>query len=157
MKTCTKCLIEKHEEFFNWKNKAKNTRHAMCKACCSHAQKHQYKRTDTGAINRRLSNKRGDQMRRKRNREFVWNYLSQNPCGQCGETDPIVLEFDHRDPSLKITEVCTMVGGGWGLQKIEEEIAKCDILCANCHRRRTAKQLAWWSDFGSGSGARTHD
>ena len=52
----------------------------------------------------------------------------------CGESDPLVLEFDHlRDKSFAISR-------GWadrGWESILREIEKCEVVCANCHRRRT--------------------
>jgi hypothetical protein len=59
----------------------------------------------------------------------------------CGETDPVVLEFDHVRGEKK-GEIAMMVRvDGW--DKIVEEMAKCELRCANCHRRKTAKQLGW--------------
>lgn len=63
-------------------------------------------------------------------------------CQDCGEVDPVVLEFDHRDD--KIMDVSTMIGSrSWSV--IQAEIAKCDVVCANCHRRRTAKRFGWYN------------
>lgn len=68
----------------------------------------------------------------------VLEYLRAHPCVDCGEKDPIVLEFDHRDGTEKVESVTQLVTNNCGWQKIEDEIAKCDVRCANCHRRRTA-------------------
>lgn len=74
-------------------------------------------------------------MARKRNREFILSYLSTHPCVDCGEDDIIVLEFDHlRD---KKGDVSTMSNSAYSLKRIQEEISKCDVRCANCHRRKT--------------------
>jgi hypothetical protein len=56
-------------------------------------------------------------------------------CVDCGETDPLVLEFDH--VGTKRGQISTMV---WnvGLSKLEAEIAECELRCCNCHRRITA-------------------
>ena len=77
---------------------------------------------------------------RARVRLRVIEYLETHSCVDCGEDDYVVLEFDHREDSVKHTEVATMVGDGVGWAKVEAEIAKCDVRCANCHRRRTAEQ-----------------
>lgn len=77
------------------------------------------------------------------NRQAVWDYLKLHPCIDCGEGDPTVLEFDHRDPAEKSRTVCDMARARFSWDKIEAEIAKCDVRCANCHRRRTAKQFGY--------------
>jgi len=74
---------------------------------------------------------------------FVVGYLATHPCIDCGETDPIVLEFDHRNPNEKKDAIAHMVSTLVPLASLEAEIGKCDVRCANCHRRKTAKQLGW--------------
>lgn len=82
-------------------------------------------------------------VRVNRNRQLVWTYLLQHPCVDCGEADPIVLEFDHvRD--VKSAEISKMVKDGLGWNRISQEILKCDVRCANCHRRRTSSSLGWF-------------
>lgn len=68
--------------------------------------------------------------------------LLAHPCVDCGETDPVVLEFDHR--SDKSDNIGSMLRHGTSTETMEREIAKCDVRCANCHRRKTAKQFGWW-------------
>ncbi len=103
-----------------------------------------YKSDDQYRINNMARNKD----RRNRNARFIWDYLSSNPC-PCGEDDPIVLEFDHRDPSDKKYNLSDMMRGSNSLATIEAEIAKCDVLCVKCHRRKTAKQFGWYSSIAS--------
>lgn len=68
-------------------------------------------------------------------RARIRRYLEAHPCVDCGETDTVVLEFDHlRDKRM---DVSTMVLRGWRWESIKAEIAKCDVRCANCHRRMT--------------------
>jgi hypothetical protein len=80
--------------------------------------------------------------RRWKHRQMVIEHLRANPCVDCGESDPVVLEFDHRDPAEKLFCIGGALRQTWSWQKIEDEMAKCDVRCANCHRRRTAKQRA---------------
>ena len=68
---------------------------------------------------------------------FVWGYKLEHPCVDCGEDDPRVLDFDHRDPKTKRKGVAYMVQAGYSLEAAKAEVAKCDIRCANCHRRRS--------------------
>ncbi len=62
-------------------------------------------------------------------------YKSLLKCQQCGENDPIVLDFHHRDPKAKDLSLAQAVHNGWSIQRIFQEMQKCDILCANCHAR----------------------
>lgn len=72
------------------------------------------------------------------NAEFMIDYLSHHPCVDCGESDIVVLEFDHlRD---KVADVSVLARGGYSVEAIKREIDKCEVVCANCHRRRTAKR-----------------
>ena len=82
---------------------------------------------------------------RARNRKFIHDYLASHPCIDCGNANPIVLEFDHlRDKQFGIGR---MAGGGhWSLDRIKGEIEKCEVRCANCHRIRHAKESSWY-DF----------
>ena len=66
--------------------------------------------------------------RRDRYYDMLTKYLEKHPCVDCGEADPIVLEFDHRDPTIKDGEVTKMIGvAAW--EKVLEEMAKCDVVC----------------------------
>lgn len=61
-------------------------------------------------------------------REYVWNYLSTHPCVECGETDPMVLEFHHTGE--KDRDVSDLTAAGYSVATIQAEIDKCDVLCA---------------------------
>lgn len=68
-------------------------------------------------------------------REYVYRYLENHPCTQCGEPDPVVLEFQHVEE--KDMDVATMVAGGYSIERIHAELDKCVFLCANRHRTVT--------------------
>jgi len=75
-----------------------------------------------------------------RNRQFLADYLAEHPCVDCGENDPLVLDFDHVRGKKK-QNVSRMVVDGYCLKTLLKEISKCEVRCANCHRRKSAKQL----------------
>lgn len=73
---------------------------------------------------------------RRRNRKLVAEYLAEHPCIDCGEKDVAVLEFDHVSGSKRM-EVTTLARRGCSVKSLLAEIRKCEVRCANCHRRRT--------------------
>lgn len=56
-------------------------------------------------------------------------------CERCGENDPICLDFHHKNPSEKEITIGHAVAHGWSIERLEAEIAKCEVVCANCHRK----------------------
>lgn len=88
-----------------------------------------------------------DQSERARRRRraaagaFVADYLAANPCEDCGEDDATVLEFDH--VGAKRGGIAMLMGAGYSLDALRREIAQCEVVCVNCHRRRTAKRAGW--------------
>ena len=139
VKTCTKCSVEKTIDCFNFKNKSENKRHSSCQDCTRRNTKNHYGNNKGYYIKKVYAR---NIVVRTNNLQFVMDFLKQNPCVDCGETDPIVLEFDHLSDKRK--EVSYMVGAGFSLDSIKKEIAKCEVRCCNCHRRKTAKQLNWY-------------
>jgi len=56
-------------------------------------------------------------------------------CDKCGyNKSASALDFHHRDPTTKVLNVS---GTHYAWSRVEAEIAKCDILCANCHREES--------------------
>ena len=74
-------------------------------------------------------------------RIFINDYLSDKNCVDCGESNPIVLDFDHR--KNKTMDISRMIRNNVSKDRLLTEIQKCDIRCCNCHRIRTAKQFNW--------------
>jgi Helix-turn-helix len=71
----------------------------------------------------------------------VLDHLRHHPCVECGEADPVVLEFDHL--GKKTASVAELVSRTASMRAIDAEIARCEVVCANCHRRRTATRGRW--------------
>jgi len=82
------------------------------------------------------------------NPERLNRFVQEHPCVDCGEPDPVVLEFDHL--SDKEEDVSTLLARNWKL--VLAEIAKCEVRCANCHRRVTAKRANWTRHRLNGNG-----
>ena len=77
-------------------------------------------------------------------RKLVLDFLLENPCVNCGESDPVTLDFDHIDPTTKRKTISQLLSGHAGWEKIKSEIDKCRVLCANCHRKHTYVQQGHW-------------
>jgi hypothetical protein len=90
----------------------------------------------------RQQTKRALAKRRAEARAYVLEILRTGRCAECGLADPAVLEFDHVGP--KNTEVGRLVREGYRLERIKTEVANCELVCANCHRRRTAERCRSW-------------
>ena len=137
-KVCTGCKASKTLEEFHWANKSRGCRAAKCKYCES-IRKKNWRKENTHLT------KIYDESVRHRNRQVVLEYMLNHPCIICGEDDPIVLEFDHRDPDKKCFGISDACSRKKTVDVIKEEIKKCDVLCANCHRRKTAKQYGYYA------------
>lgn len=136
MKTCPKCKVQKPHEDFGKNRCSYDGFQTYCRGC--------RKTIDAKFYSQRIGEKRdrytSQQKRRiQQMQENVLKYLQEHPCIDCGENDPIVLEFDHVR-GVKIREVSQVVRT-WCWQRILQEISKCVIRCANCHRRKTARQF----------------
>jgi len=75
-------------------------------------------------------------------REFVFNYLLQNPCVNCGETNVLALEFDHLHS--KKFNIGTAIGNNKLSKSIKHEIKKCVVRCSSCHRIKTHQEQNSW-------------
>ena len=63
-------------------------------------------------------------------------------CSHCGEDHPACLQFHHQVPTTKERSVSDAVRRGWSQARIERELAKCEVLCANCHAKHHAREGA---------------
>jgi 5-methylcytosine-specific restriction endonuclease McrA len=91
--------------------------------------------------------------RRAKKAAFAYRYRNRWPtklrlqeqlggkCVKCGEADPIVLDFDHIIPS---TKQFTLSSNNLSRpeEELQAELSKCQLLCANCHRRKTFAALS---------------
>ena len=68
---------------------------------------------------------------RKTRRDWVDSQRTQ--CSRCPETRTPCLDFHHRNPNEKEVNVSVAISH-WSIERLKIEIAKCDVICANCHR-----------------------
>lgn len=131
---CKTCGIEQDEHLFPRRKVAgREYPRRQCRACYAAYHREVYHR-DGGkqaARNKRFKQKQT---------AFV-DALKGKPCADCGGVfPPYVMDFDHLDATTKLFSVSNMRYRG-GRKRLLEEIAKCDLVCANCHRVRTYLRL----------------
>lgn len=137
MKFCSTCNQDKPYDNFHRRG---NGYQSVCKECRVgidkeyHANnKHRWK--ESRAVNKAL--------RTQEIRTELIKYLQEHPCIDCGEPDIVVLQFDHVRGTKKST-VSRMLNNETKWPLIYQEIQKCDVRCANCHTRKTAKDFNWF-------------
>jgi hypothetical protein len=148
-KRCGACRQERPLDDFAQRARSRDGRQGRCRVCYA-----LWYRANAAAHTARVAERKAAQ--RGKVRSALMAYLLAHPCVDCGEADPRCLDFDHCDPAAKRASISRMVGyASWA--RILVEIEKCDVRCANCHRKRTAQQFKWWNaiparDLASGQG-----
>lgn len=112
IKICTKCHKELPITDFNWRNKEKGTRRSECKYCHSNYMKQKYQQKKT----------------------IIQELKSECSCAKCGDKRGYVLDYHHLNPAEKENTIARLTSNTSKLDKTFEEIKKCIVLCANCHR-----------------------
>lgn len=131
IKCCGRCGKDKAVSEFWVRNKILQ---AWCKSCHSERHKEYYQKNKQPYLDRA---KERNTKARKEIREFVAS-LKDNPCMDCGNRyPPYVMDFDHRVSSQKRINVSAMARSQFTKEMVLEEVAKCDLVCSNCHRIRT--------------------
>ena len=134
---CSRCNTDYPEDFYFYRHKALGIKHKHCKFCSAKYKRNDYKVNKTRHT---FLNNKSRKKVRDLNAERIFDFLLENPCVDCNETNPVVLEFDHKNPDEKLAGVADLVAKGRCWDVIFCEIQKCDVRCANCHRILTAKQ-----------------
>ena len=137
-KTCSKCGLTKSVDDFSFVYPARNDgkRRPDCKTCVSERTR-VFVASQPQAQRERMKKFRRD--RRLTTKAFVSQYLKDHPCVDCGESDIDVLDFDHVKGN-KVAGISYLVGRTKKISVLLEEIEKCEVRCANCHRRATRKR-----------------
>jgi hypothetical protein len=133
-KRCSRCKVVKAVSEFHRDRKRRSGVQSCCRDCNIevakrfHAENAEHCRERIAKRARRILDE---------NRRLLLEYLFEHPCVDCGEPDPVVLDFDHVTDE-KLANVSELVFRHKAWEVIAAEIAKCEVVCANCHRRRTA-------------------
>ena len=132
MKFCNTCQTSKPDDQFSKKGKGLQSR---CKACHTNYLKEHYN-------NNKIYYKDKASISRQGKRQWMRDFKATLACSACGENDPCCLDFHHTNGEEKEFLVSGMAGHGVSKDKILKEIAKCVVLCANCHRKLHSGTLA---------------
>ena len=131
VRKCSRC--REYKPLSEFCRKGKTGRSSYCRQCKLEYQREHYQKNK--AIYKAKAKERKESLK-----QWVRNYKLSLACANCGETYVECLDFHHRDPKEKDFTVSQMALQGFSIERIQEEIAKCDILCANCHRRLHAEE-----------------
>lgn len=134
---CSKCKLEKSltKEFFNIRDKKGLKFRTDCKLCQHEKQSYAYQKK-IEKYKKTCKDYRATL--KEQNQKLLWDFFLQNPCVKCGENNPIVLEMDHlRDKKYNIADI--IFSHTW--VSIKKEMEKCQVLCANCHKKKNAKDF----------------
>ena len=133
VKRCTRCGKDRPlDQFPPVRRSEPGKLQTWCRACFAEANAANYAKNREREKTRLMA--RVAVVRAEVQRQLIV-YLQQHPCVDCGESDILVLEFDHlRD---KVADIATYANGGRTWPRILREIEKCEVRCANCHRLKT--------------------
>ena len=138
MTMCSSCSVELINE-----NRSKGYK-TLCKPCYAEYMKKYYKNNpEKYAHHKTVYVKENDKAWALKAQSLILPYLMQG-CVDCGEKNIVTLEFDHLDPEAKDFSISSLMRKKTTEEKFMEELKKCEVVCANCHRIRTAKIFGSW-------------
>ena len=143
MCVCNVCRTEKQEDEFAISPRT-GKRVKICLVCWDIHYAHLCKTVEHHREKRKKESNDAHARNRDRNRGYVYEVLSTSQCLDCGYGNWLALQFDHRNPAEKVMDVSVLMSAGVGLARLKTEIAKCDVVCANCHTIRTMKANNSW-------------
>jgi hypothetical protein len=164
-KTCPRCQRPKPLSDFCNNARRKDGLNSACRACVAIDSKESRERhppryiSGTQKLKRRLEKglpgaeeariKERERsvariaQRRRNNAEWVRSFKIHHGCADCGyNTEPHLLQFDHLPGTVKTANVSALVSENRSLKKIQAEVAKCEVVCAACHKIRTLARQA---------------
>ena len=136
-RVCSRCGETKPAEDFPLRKKGRPQRHSYCRACKAVMQKNWYQRNKARHLENVKAHKR---LQIARNRALI-NEIKSAPCTDCGKRyPPPVMDLDHVR-GQKVDDISRLVVRPVSARILLEEVAKCDLVCVNCHRDRTFRRL----------------
>lgn len=135
MKQCVKCLRLLPLKEFSFRNKRTGRRQTKCRECSKKYKNQHYVDNKAAYIEKQKETNRRYKIR---NQNYIINYLIDKACVDCNTQDIRVLDFDHIDPNTKEFNIAiAATQNNYSIERIQKEIDKCEIRCANCHRIKT--------------------
>ncbi len=126
MPVCVVCHVEKELSEFNM--------HSYCREC-SRAYGKRYYQANKAYYLEKAKRRNAEQRKRL---DVIINAAKDRPCADCGiKYPPWIMQFDHLEGADKIANVADMRRLSYSIASVMDEIAKCDVVCANCHCQRT--------------------
>lgn len=145
-KKCSLCqLLKSLKNDFSKKKSNTDGKQNVCKECAKEVF-HRYYIDNKEKHIENTTRRKNEQ--KEINRQFILDYFSTHPCIDCGETDARCLEFDHVYGN-KLQNISSMMRNVCSVEAIKKEITKCEVRCANCHRKKTSKDFNWYKNAGS--------
>ena len=127
MKRCSKCHIWKDESEFTKNKSKKDGLSPLCKLCKREDNRKNYPKYKDYIV-------KSNYKRRKKLKEEFQKFKLTLKCELCPENHPAALDFHHMDPSEKEGNIAQFFLNV-SKKRFLEEIAKCRVLCSNCHRK----------------------
>ncbi len=138
LKQCYRCKLIKDKSEFHKFSRNKDGLQPYCRDCKREIDLEHYRTHPRRNYERNKANAH-------RNRLWLQRYLAAKHCEWegCNVNDPDMLVFDHLNPNEKRAHVSSMAHAAFSLKSLQDEVAKCRVLCANHHQKHTIQQFGY--------------
>jgi len=149
---CTHCSKTKPIEEFSYKYKLFERRHSHCKVCQRKYARGHY--NNNKSVYLRKARKNQAKVLAINRRKMI-SYLNEKKCQDCGCSDIRVLEFFHKIKAQENASVGNLLSKGWSWKRVEIEMNKCIVVCANCRIIRETNKKNFYRKNNNGAARRT--